>query len=111
MEGAMLPPSAAGDLDDDQVGAPPTERECESVTVFFMAMVVLQVEEATVVMEDDGPAEPASTPGTLRNLSAWNISIPCIDSFDDDAKREKIPVFCINVERHDRREGEDWEEQ
>ncbi|XP_075871500.1 sorting nexin-14-like isoform X2 [Nelusetta ayraudi] len=80
MEGAMLPPSAAGDLDDDQV------------------------EEATVVMEDDGPAEPASTPGTLRNLSAWNVSIPLVHSFDDEAKREKIPMFCIDVERHDRRE-------
>ncbi|KAG8011527.1 Sorting nexin-14 [Nibea albiflora] len=31
---------------------------------------------------------------------------PYIDSYDDEAKREKIPVFCIDVERHDRKEGE-----
>ncbi|XP_019130633.1 sorting nexin-14 isoform X2 [Larimichthys crocea] len=80
MEGAMLPPSAMGDFDDDLV------------------------EEATVVMEDDSPAEPASTPGTLRNLSAWSITIPYIDSYDDEVKREKIPVFCIDVERNDRKE-------
>lgn len=66
----------------------------------------LQVEEATVVMEDDSPAEPAGTPGILRNLSAWSIRIPAIDSYEDEAKREKIPVFCIDVERNDRREGE-----
>lgn len=75
--------------------------------VILTLVLVLQVEEATVVMEDDGPAEPASVPGTLRNLSAWNVSIPYIDCFDDDAKREKVPVFCIDVERHDRREGEE----
>lgn len=66
----------------------------------------LQVEEATVVMEDDAPAEPAGTPGILRNLSAWSIRIPTIDSCEDEAKREKIPVFRIDVERNDRREGE-----
>lgn len=66
----------------------------------------MQVEEATVVMEDDAPAEPASAAGTLRNLSAWSISIPYIDSCDDEVKREKVPVFCIDVERNDRREGE-----
>lgn len=102
----MLPPSVTGDLDDDQVRAPLTEREGGSVKVVLMVVLVLQVEEATVVMEDDGPAEPASVPGTLRNLSAWNVSIPYIDCFDDEAKREKVPVFCIDVERHDRREGE-----
>uniref|UniRef100_UPI0037E92A67 sorting nexin-14 isoform X2 n=1 Tax=Semicossyphus pulcher TaxID=241346 RepID=UPI0037E92A67 len=80
MEGAMLPPSAMNDLEDDVV------------------------EEATVVVEDDSTAEPASTPGILRNLSAWSISIPYIDIYDDEAKREKIPVFCIDVERHDRKE-------
>ncbi|XP_059212139.1 sorting nexin-14-like isoform X1 [Centropristis striata] len=89
MEGAMLPPSNANDLDDDQV------------------------EEATVVMEDDSPAEPCSAPGSLRNLSAWTISIPYIDIYDDDAKRDKIPVFCIDVERNDRKgavghETEKW---
>ncbi|XP_068573611.1 sorting nexin-14-like isoform X1 [Cebidichthys violaceus] len=80
MEGAVLPPSAMNDYDDDLV------------------------EEATVVVEDDSPAEPASTPGSLRNLSAWSIVIPYIDVYDDDAKREKIPVFCIDVERKDRKE-------
>ncbi|XP_076128317.1 sorting nexin-14-like isoform X1 [Alosa pseudoharengus] len=63
-----------------------------------------QVEEATVVVEDDSPAEVVSTPGIQRNLSAWAISIPFVDLFDDDVKREKIPVFCIDVERNDRKE-------
>ncbi|XP_039981022.1 sorting nexin-14 isoform X3 [Xiphias gladius] len=80
MEGAMLPPSAMNDIDDDVV------------------------EEATVVMEDDSPAQPATTPGTQRNLSAWIITIPYIDIFDDEVKRERIPVFCIDVERNDRKE-------
>ncbi|KAI3364647.1 hypothetical protein L3Q82_011418, partial [Scortum barcoo] len=80
MEGAILPPSAMNDLDEDLV------------------------EEATVVMEDDAPAEPASTPGSLRNLLAWSITIPFIDLYEDEAKREKIPVFCIDVERNDRKE-------
>lgn len=71
--------------------------------VWFFAS--LQVEEATVVMEDDSPAEPASNPGVLRNLSAWSITIPFIDIYDDEVKREKIPVFCIDVERNDRKEG------
>uniref|UniRef100_A0A8C5CES0 Sorting nexin 14 n=1 Tax=Gadus morhua TaxID=8049 RepID=A0A8C5CES0_GADMO len=62
------------------------------------------VEEATVVMEDDGPAEVASSVGSLRNLSAWGISIPYVDLHDDEAKRERVPVFCIDVERHDRQE-------
>ncbi|XP_070781509.1 sorting nexin-14-like isoform X1 [Enoplosus armatus] len=80
MEGAMLPPCAMNDFDDDLV------------------------EEATVVMEDDSPAEPASTPGTLRNLLAWSITIPYVDIYDDEVKRERIPVFCIDVERNDRKE-------
>ncbi|KAM7395835.1 hypothetical protein PAMA_007222 [Pampus argenteus] len=80
MEGAMLPPSAMNDVEEEAV------------------------EEATVVMEDDAPAEPASTPGVLRNLSAWSITIPFIDIYDDEVKREKIPVFCIDVERNDRKE-------
>ncbi|XP_031436916.1 sorting nexin-14-like isoform X2 [Clupea harengus] len=63
-----------------------------------------QVEEATVVMEDDSSAELVSTPGTQRNLSAWAITIPYVDFFEDEAKREKIPVFCIDVERNDRKE-------
>ncbi|XP_070843107.1 sorting nexin-14-like isoform X2 [Chaetodon trifascialis] len=86
MEGAILPPSAMNDFDEDLV------------------------EEATVVMEDDSPAEPASTPGVLRNLLAWSITIPYIDIYDDEVKREKIPVFCIDVERNDRKEvGHDTE--
>lgn len=64
------------------------------------------MEEAAVVMEDDAPAEPASGSGTLRNLSAWSINIPNVHSYEDELKREKIPVFCIDVERHDRKEGE-----
>nr|XP_046228866.1 sorting nexin-14-like isoform X4 [Scatophagus argus] len=80
MEGAMLPPSAMTDFDDDLV------------------------EEATVVMEDDSPVEPASTAGTPRNLSAWNITIPYIHIYDDEVKRERFPVFCIDVERNDRKE-------
>ncbi|XP_037606254.1 sorting nexin-14-like isoform X2 [Sebastes umbrosus] len=79
MEGSMLP-SAMNDFDEDLV------------------------EEATVVMEDDSPAEPASTPGSLRNLLAWSITIPYIDIYDDEVKREKIPVFCIDVDRKDRKE-------
>uniref|UniRef100_A0A4W6ERK7 Sorting nexin 14 n=1 Tax=Lates calcarifer TaxID=8187 RepID=A0A4W6ERK7_LATCA len=71
MEGSILPPSAMNDIDNDVV------------------------EEATVVMEDDSPAEPASMPGIQRNLSAWSISIPFIDIFDDEAKKEKIPC-CIH---------------
>ncbi|GAA6231674.1 sorting nexin-14-like isoform X1 [Lates japonicus] len=88
MEGSILPPSAMNDIDDDVV------------------------EEATVVMEDDSPAEPTSMPGIQRNLSAWSITIPFIDIYDDEAKKERIPVFCIDVERNDRKdvghEPEKW---
>lgn len=66
----------------------------------------LKVEEAMMVLEDDSPMEAASTPSTPRNLSAWNITIPYIDFYDDDVKRERIPVFCIDVERNDRKAGE-----
>lgn len=70
------------------------------------------VEEAMMVLEDDSPMEAASTPSTPRNLSAWNITIPYIDFYDDDVKRERIPVFCIDVERNDRKavghETEHW---
>lgn len=59
-----------------------------------------------MVLEDDSPMEAASSPTTPRNLSAWNITIPYIDFFDDDVKRERIPVFCIDVERNDRKAGE-----
>lgn len=67
-----------------------------------------QVEEATVVVEDDSPAEPVSAAGSLRNLSAWSIIIPYVDICEDEVKREKTPVFCIDVERNDRKEGELW---
>lgn len=59
-----------------------------------------------MVLEDDSPMEAASTPSTPRNLSAWNITIPYVDFYDDDVKRERIPVFCIDVERNDRKAGE-----
>ncbi|XP_056283458.1 sorting nexin-14 isoform X2 [Pseudoliparis swirei] len=80
MEGAVLPPGAMSDLDEEPV------------------------EEATVVLEDDAPPEPASSPDSPRNLSAWSVAIPYIDVYDDDVKREKVPVFCIDVERKDRKE-------
>ncbi|KAL6105565.1 snx14 [Pungitius sinensis] len=88
MEGAMLPSYGPVEGEDDLV------------------------EEATMVLEDDSPMEAASTPSTPRNLSAWNITIPYIDFYDDDLKRERIPVFCIDVERNDRKavghETEHW---
>ncbi|XP_024912505.1 sorting nexin-14 isoform X4 [Cynoglossus semilaevis] len=80
MEGAILPPSTMADMEDDVV------------------------EEATVVVEDDSPAEPVSAAGSLRNLSAWSIIIPYVDICEDEVKREKTPVFCIDVERNDRKE-------
>uniref|UniRef100_A0A8C7DBZ5 Sorting nexin 14 n=1 Tax=Oncorhynchus kisutch TaxID=8019 RepID=A0A8C7DBZ5_ONCKI len=87
MEGAMLPYSMC-DAEDEAV------------------------EEATMVMEDDSPVEAASTPGVLRNLSAWSITIPYIDFYDDEVKKERVPVFCIDVERNDMKEvgheTEDW---
>ncbi|XP_058469970.1 sorting nexin-14 isoform X3 [Solea solea] len=97
MEGTMLPPSAMIDFDDD---------------VRLRVIGRLQVEEATVVLEDDCPTELVSAAGTTRNLSAWSITIPYIESCDDDVKKEKVPVFCIDVERKDRRdvghETEQW---
>uniref|UniRef100_A0A672GZR6 Sorting nexin-14-like n=1 Tax=Salarias fasciatus TaxID=181472 RepID=A0A672GZR6_SALFA len=91
MEGALLPPSAMSDLDDDTV------------------------EEATMVMEDDpvpaaaaaaAAAELAGVPGSQRNLLAWSITIPYIDLCEDEVKKERVPVFCIDVVRNDRKEGE-----
>uniref|UniRef100_A0A3Q2G3B1 Sorting nexin 14 n=1 Tax=Cyprinodon variegatus TaxID=28743 RepID=A0A3Q2G3B1_CYPVA len=88
MEGAMLPSYGLVEGEDDMV------------------------EEAMMVLEDDSPMEAASTPSTPRNLSAWNITIPYIDFYDDDVKRERIPVFCIDVERNDRKavghDSEHW---
>ncbi|XP_069788334.1 sorting nexin-14 isoform X2 [Narcine bancroftii] len=75
MEGAMLPNYGLREGDDDSV------------------------EEATVVSEDDLLEELAITPNAHRNLSAWKISIPYVDFFEH--KKEKIPVFCIDVERND----------
>nr|XP_055042192.1 sorting nexin-14 isoform X6 [Misgurnus anguillicaudatus] len=62
------------------------------------------VEEAAMVFEDDspGPVEGAGSQGTQRNLSAWTVSIPYVDFYEEEVKRERILVFCIDVERHDR---------
>lgn len=70
----------------------------------------LQIEEGVMVMEDDSPEEAVTTPNTPRNLAAWKISIPYVDFFDDPSlerkdRKERIPVFCIDVERNDRRAG------
>lgn len=70
---------------------------------------VLKVEEATVVMEDDSPDEPAIPPEPQRNLLAWSITIPYIDFYDDDIKKERILVFSIHVERNDKKNGEQAE--
>ncbi|KAM4771617.1 sorting nexin-14 isoform 2-T2 [Rhinophrynus dorsalis] len=77
------------------------------------------IEEGIMVLEDDSPVEvlTATTPNTPRNLSAWKISIPYVDFFDEPylekkEKKERIPVFCIDVERNDRKavghEAEHW---
>ncbi|XP_053488573.1 sorting nexin-14 isoform X3 [Ictalurus furcatus] len=88
MEGAMLPSYGLAEGEDDMV------------------------EEAIMVMEDDLPVEAISTPSTPRNLTAWSITIPYVDLFDDEVKKERIPVYCIDVERNDRRavghETEHW---
>ncbi|KAG7257011.1 hypothetical protein CRUP_028915 [Coryphaenoides rupestris] len=119
LEGSMLPESLAADT-EEPVG-PSHPHPCTSTLPHIHSTLLtpltptpphippaphppLQVEEATVVLEDEGPVEVASAAGTLRNLSAWTISIPYIDLYDDEAKRERIPVFCIDVERNDRKE-------
>nr|XP_042137253.1 sorting nexin-14 isoform X3 [Peromyscus maniculatus bairdii] len=93
MEGAMLPNYGLAEGEDDFI------------------------EEGIVVLEDDSPVEAVSTPHTPRNLAAWKISIPYVDFFEDPSserkeKKERIPVFCIDVERNDRRavghEPEHW---
>ncbi|XP_056103230.1 sorting nexin-14 isoform X3 [Rhinichthys klamathensis goyatoka] len=90
MEGAMLPQYAMIEGEDDTV------------------------EEAVMVFEDDSPVpvEGVGTPGSSRNLSAWTISIPYVDFSEDEVKKERNPVFCIDVERHDRKnvghETESW---
>ncbi|KAM9315942.1 sorting nexin-14 [Gastrophryne carolinensis] len=92
MEGAMLPNYSLAEGDD-------------------------YIEEGIVVLEDDSPMDAltATTPNTPRNLAAWKISIPYVDFFEDFEKRdrkERIPVFCIDVERNDRKavghEAEHW---
>ncbi|NXF08617.1 SNX14 protein, partial [Smithornis capensis] len=93
MEGAMLPNYNLNEGEDDFI------------------------EEGVMVMEDDSPEEAVTTPNTPRNLTAWKISIPYVDFFDDPSlerkdRKERIPVFCIDVERNDRRavghEPEHW---
>ncbi|NXD08166.1 SNX14 protein, partial [Nothocercus nigrocapillus] len=93
MEGAMLPNYNLNEGEDDFI------------------------EEGVMVMEDDSPEEAVSTPNTPRNLTAWKISIPYVDFFEDPSlekkdRKERIPVFCIDVERNDRRavghEPEHW---
>uniref|UniRef100_A0A8C9V874 Sorting nexin 14 n=1 Tax=Scleropages formosus TaxID=113540 RepID=A0A8C9V874_SCLFO len=80
MEGAVLPPLGMPDYEDDVV------------------------EEATMVVEDDSPVEVTSAASSPRNLSEWVISIPYVDLFEDEMKKEKVPVYCIDVERCDRKE-------
>ncbi|XP_049628146.1 sorting nexin-14 isoform X2 [Suncus etruscus] len=92
MEGAMLPNYDLAEGEDDFI------------------------EEGIVVMEDDSPVEAVSTPSSPRNLAAWKISIPYVDFFEDPTserkEKKRIPVFCIDVERNDRRavghEPEHW---
>ncbi|XP_075058823.1 sorting nexin-14 isoform X2 [Mixophyes fleayi] len=95
MEGAMLPSHGLAEGDD------------------------YAIEEGIMVLEDDSPVEvlTATTPNTPRNLSAWKISIPYVDFFDSAFlekrdRKEGIPVFCIDVERNDRKavghEAEHW---
>uniref|UniRef100_A0A8C5SVA6 Sorting nexin 14 n=1 Tax=Laticauda laticaudata TaxID=8630 RepID=A0A8C5SVA6_LATLA len=83
MEGAMLPDYLLAEGEDDFI------------------------EEGIMVMEDDSPVEALSMPNTPRNLAAWKITIPYVDFFEDSSfekkeRRERIPVFCIDVERNDR---------
>lgn len=64
-------------------------------------------------MEDDSPVEALSMPNTPRNLAAWKITIPYVDFFEDPSlekkeRRERIPVFCIDVERNDRLAGKHY---
>lgn len=61
------------------------------------------------MMEDDSPDEPAIPPEPQRNLLAWSITIPYIDFYDDDIKKERILVFSIHVERNDKKNGEQAE--
>ncbi|NXJ67012.1 SNX14 protein, partial [Rostratula benghalensis] len=93
MEGAMLPNYNLNEGEDDFI------------------------EEGVMVMEDDSPEEAVSTPNTPRNLAAWKITIPYVDFFEDPSlerkdRKERIPVFCIDVERNDRsavgHEPEHW---
>uniref|UniRef100_A0A3B4BIL3 PX domain-containing protein n=1 Tax=Periophthalmus magnuspinnatus TaxID=409849 RepID=A0A3B4BIL3_9GOBI len=90
LEGAMLPPSAMADPDDDLV------------------------EEATMVQEGDYLPVFASglNSGSGRNLSEWSAWIPFIDVMEDEVRKERVPAFLIQVQRDDRRgvghEAESW---
>lgn len=100
VEGAALPP---GGPDEDlvSVAGSPARGLCSCYS-----RPVPQVEEASVVTEDDCLAEPDGAPPTPRNLSAWSVAIPDVHSCQDELKRDKVPVFCIDVERNDRKQGE-----
>lgn len=100
----MLPPSA---LDDEPVSASSSDPTIFSQPTPTAGVPVPQVEEAAMVMEDNSPPEAACVAGTLRNLLAWSIAIPNIHSYEDELKRDKVPVFCIHVERNDRKQGEE----
>lgn len=103
MDGA-LPPSAVDDPDDDTVGLSPDQNLLWSVQDVLTASP--QVEEATVVIEDDCVPETSGSLVNQRNLLSWSVSIPCIDFSEDVLKRDRVPVFCIDVERNDRKNRE-----
>lgn len=61
-------------------------------------------------MEDDLLVEVVSIFNIFRNFVVWKISILYVDFFEDvfferKEKKERIFVFCIDVERNDRRVG------
>ncbi|XP_046728451.1 sorting nexin-14 isoform X2 [Silurus meridionalis] len=112
MEGAMPPSYTMVDGEEDTVRPPFSS--ASDLNKVGNGPTHSEVEEATVVVEDESPVpvEVVATPGTQRNLSAWTICIPFIDFWEDEAKKERLPVFCIDVERHDREqvghETESW---
>lgn len=59
-----------------------------------------------MVLEDDCITETSSALMKQRNLQAWSVSIPSISFSEDVVKREKIPVFSLEVERNDRKNSE-----
>ncbi|CAL9691933.1 unnamed protein product [Knipowitschia caucasica] len=84
-----------------------------------------QVEEATMVLEEDflepgswsgpqswsGPGFAAGF-GSGRKLSEWSAWIPFIDVMEDEARKEGVPAFLIQVQRNDRKdvghEADSW---